>query len=114
MRRSKIFSRTGWSTLRSAVIPVVFTAAILIMIMYGLNQTEISSRAEGMRALEESIYRAVVTCYSVEGRYPPSIAHIEQFYGVHVDRSRFTINYRAVWANVMPEIRILENPRTTR
>jgi len=111
MRNAKIFQRTGLSTIRTAALPLVFTIAMLIMIVYGLNQTEISSRAEGIRILEESLFRAAVTCYAIEGRYPPSVAYIEQFYGVHVDRARFAIFYEAFSPNVMPEIVVFEMMR---
>jgi hypothetical protein len=95
-------------TVRNAALPLLFTIGVLVMIVHGLNETERSSRAEGMRILEESLFRAAVTCYAIEGRFPPSIAHVEKYYGVHVDRSRFVISYDAISPNVMPTITIFD------
>ncbi|MCL2703734.1 MAG: hypothetical protein FWE91_09025 [Defluviitaleaceae bacterium] len=106
--KKEVFQRSGWMSLRGAVFPLLFTAGILVIIIIGLNETERSSRAEGKRILEESLWRAAVTCYAIEGRYPPSIAHMEQNYGVHVDRSRFAIHYNALMNNMMPEIVVFE------
>jgi hypothetical protein len=61
-----------------------------------------------MRILEESLFRAAVTCYAIEGRFPSSVSHIEQFYGVNVDRTRFMISYEAISPNVMPTITIFD------
>jgi len=78
------------------------------MILYGLRETEISTRAEAMRILDDSVRRAVVMCYAVEGRYPESIEYIEENYQIFIDRDRFIVHYQIFASNVMPDIMVIE------
>jgi len=107
MKRS-IFKKSAWDILRGAVVPILFTLVVMGMIVYGLRQTEESSRAEGLRILEDSIRRAVVIAYAVEGRYPESIAYIEEHFGIHIDWDRYHVHYRIFASNLMPDITVIE------
>ena len=107
MRRS-VFKKSAWDTLRSCVVPVLFTVVITGMIMFALQQVEASSRAEGLRILEESIYRAVAKCYAVEGRYPDTIEYVENQYSVHIDRTKYVVHYEIFASNILPEISVIE------
>jgi len=108
MKRKNIFRKGALDFLRSAIVPVLFTIAVMGMIIYGLGRTEESSRAEAVRILEDSIRRAVVMSYAVEGRYPDSIAYIESHYGVHIDRSKYVVHYDIFASNLMPDIMVIE------
>jgi len=105
--RISIYRKNPIDFLKSAVLPVLFTAVIIAMIIFGLHGVESSSRAEGLRTLEDSIRRAVVTAYAIEGRYPQSIEYIEENFGIHIDRSRFIVHYRIFASNIFPEITVL-------
>ena len=94
--------------MRSAIVPILFTIAIMCMIVYGLSRTEESSRAEAARILEDSIRRAVVTSYAIEGRYPETIAYIEEHYGVPIDRDKYVVHYEIFASNLMPDIMVIE------
>ena len=107
MRRS-IYRRSAWDFIRSAVVPVLFTTAVMGMIVFGLRQTEEANRSEGLRILEDSIRRAVVVCYAVEGRYPSDIGHIEENYGIRIDRTKYVVHYDIFASNLLPDITVIE------
>ena len=107
MRRS-IYKKGIWDVLRSLIVPVLFTLAVMGIILYGLSQTEASSKAEALRILDDSIRRAVVTCYAIEGRYPESVAYIEEHYNINIDRDRFIVHYQIFATNIMPDIMVIE------
>lgn len=106
MKRS-VFQKSALASLRAATVPMLLTVVILIAVIIGLRRTESSGRDEALRVLEEGIQRAVVQCYVVEGRYPDSIAYIEERYGVYIDKSRYVVHYKVIASNVMPEITVL-------
>ena len=108
MRRRNIYRRGALDILQSLLAPILFSVVVIGMILYGLQQTEKSSSAEGLRILEDSIRRAVITAYAVEGRFPGSISHIETNYGIFIDRTRYVVHYRPFAANMMPEIAVFE------
>ena len=106
--KRRIYKKGLWDVLRSMLVPILFTLVVMGMIIYGLQQTETSSRAEALRILEDSIRRAVVTCYAIEGRYPESITYLESNYNIHVDRERFVVHYQVIASNIMPDIMVIE------
>jgi len=108
MKKSKsIYRKSAWDFLRAGILPVVFTVAIMAMIVFGLGQTEESSNAEGLRILEDSLHRAVVMNYAIEGRYPESIEYIEEHFGIFIDRSVYAVHYRIFASNILPEITVV-------
>ena len=104
----EIFRKSALSAIRDVMTPIIFTLAVIAIIVMGLRETEISSRAEGLRLLEESLARAVVQCYAVEGNYPGSVAYIEKHYGVYIDRTRYAVHYEIFASNILPDITVLE------
>jgi len=78
------------------------------MIVFGLRQTAASSKSEGLRILEDSVRRAVVTCFAIEGKYPASVQYIEEHYGVHIDHTKYIVDYVIFASNIMPDIAVIE------
>ena len=107
-KRKNIYRKGALDILRSLVVPVLFSVVVMAMIVYGLRQTEISSRAEGLRILDDSIRRAVAKCYAIEGSYPGTVQYIEDNYGVHVDRTKYVVHYDIFASNIMPDIMVIE------
>jgi len=107
-KQKNIFRKGPLDFLRAAILPVIFTAAIIVMVISGIRQTDESSNAEGLRILEESIHRAVVMSYAIEGRYPESIEYIEKNFGIHIDRSRFIVHYTVFASNILPDIVVIQ------
>ena len=63
---------------------------------------------EGRQQLEDALRRSCVACYASEGIYPPSLAYLQEHYGVQIDESRYTVFYEVYADNLMPEITVLE------
>jgi len=106
--KKHIYRKSALDVLRSALVPIIFTVIVMGMIVFGLQRTEESSRSEGLRVLEESIRRAIVINYAVEGSYPESIAEIEANYGIHVDRTKYYVHYSIFASNIMPDMAVIE------
>ena len=64
--------------------------------------------AEALSLAEQSIRRAAVECYALEGFYPTDISYLRERYGVAVDEERFIVHYEYVAANLMPDVTVLE------
>jgi len=106
--KKEVFQKNVRSLIRACLGPVLFTAAVIGIIVYGLHTTEQSNSAESRRILEDGIRRAVVTCYAVEGSYPESLEYIETHYGVHIDRTKYYVDYLVFASNIMPDISVFE------
>lgn len=84
---------------------IVFLLLALLFVL-SLTSTAQSSATRESEVLDSALRRAIVTCYAVEGRYPPSLDYIAENYGVLVDETRYSVYYDAFAANVMPTLRV--------
>ena len=64
---------------------------------------------ENKQQLEQALHQACVACYAVEGCYPPSLEHLQQYYGIQVNTELFTVKYEIFASNLMPDITVLVN-----
>lgn len=87
---------------------ILFFVAVMAIMLYGFEDAAQSSDAEQLRMVEESLRRAVISCYAIEGSYPGDLDYIRQYYGVQVDMEKYIVHYEIFAANIMPEITVLE------
>ena len=85
-------------------------AAVLILLCFLTAVSRVGSgrRTEGKAQLEETLRRTAAACYAAEGVYPPSLAYMQEHYGIVVDEERYMVIYRADASNLLPEITVLE------
>ena len=96
-------------SIAKAVIPtIVVIGAVCGALIYGIRDAGERSRSEEKRLAEESIRRAVVTCYAIEGCYPPSYDYMKENYGLRIDESKYDVVYSIFATNIMPDITVLE------
>lgn len=96
---SQIFLRT----LKGVAAVAVFIALLLGTVLFS-RTTGDNSLEQQRRTTEDSIRRAAVSCYSIEGVYPQKIDYLEEHYGLIVDREKFSIEYEVIGDNILPTI----------
>lgn len=100
--RKKIEMDRNW-----LVLPLGIVLA-LVMFAGALDSLTSGRSAEDMRQLEEALHRGCVSCYAVEGRYPPDLEYLKEHYGIQVDEERYAVVYNIFAPNFMPDITVLE------
>lgn len=93
--------------LTMAITLLVF-ALCLLMVLRGVSSAGEARKAEALRVTEDSLHRAVMSCYALEGRYPPTLEYLIDHYGVYVDREAYYVDYDIFATNLMPEITVIE------
>ena len=93
--------------LRGVTVTLGAFALLCALLLFTLSQVERRGTAEQADALREAVLRATLTCYAVEGRYPPDAAYLEAYYGLRFDHQRFWVSMRAFADNVLPDILVL-------
>jgi hypothetical protein len=93
--------------IRTLVLPILVTAIVLYFLtaVSNLNDGKI---LEDKHQLEEALTRAAVSCYALEGAYPPNLEYLIEHYGIQIDADRFTVKYESIASNLMPDITVLE------
>lgn len=103
MRRGRITS-----SLRGYVFLFAVLAVVLGLIVSGLRKTDNSRSEETLRTTKDSLYRAAVSCYAIEGSYPATLDYLTSNYGVYIDEEKYYVDYVIFAENLMPDITVLE------
>lgn len=90
------------------VLSALIFIAIVALIWVALTNTQQRGSAEQAQLLKDTLRRASVSCYAVEGRYPPSLQYLVDNYGVLINDDKYIVRYSAFGENIMPTIRVLE------
>lgn len=98
--------RMGASLAKWAVCAAL-ACVLLAAVIGGVRDLSARTERENLALLQQSVRRAAVQCYALEGWYPDSIDYLTQHYGVYVDTQRYVVDYRFVAANLMPDITVL-------
>ena len=77
------------------------------LLLTALRQLDDGRAEAGRKQLEEALRRSAVTCYAVEGVYPPTLDYLRDHYGIQIDESRYIVFYEVFAENLMPEITVL-------
>lgn len=94
----------AWAKL---LIGAALMVALLIALAYGAQDLSARTSRENLSILQQSIRRAAVECYALEGWYPDNLDYLIEHYGVSVDTERYMVDYRFVASNLMPDITVL-------
>ena len=65
-------------------------------------------RQQGKQQLEDALHRAAAACYAAEGAYPPSLAYMQEHYGIRINEEEYTVIYESFASNLMPDITVLD------
>ena len=105
--KTKVRKRSLLEVLKGHLLSIVFFIVIFGLFRGGVKSAEANSTSEEKRVLEESINKAVVSCYALEGAYPDSIEHLEENYGLVYDKDKYRTMYAVFASNLMPEISVV-------
>jgi hypothetical protein len=89
-----------------AAAPAVLFALVAAVVFLAAGNAGKSGTEQGRQVLEDSVRRAAVRCYAVEGRYPESETYLEEHYGIAYDQSEYAVHYEIFADNIMPDITV--------
>ena len=95
------------SFINGSRIYTILAIVIIPIFISGIHVTDKTSSNEAMRLATESIKRATITCYAIEGSYPPSFEYLKENYNLSIDETAFAIHYEIFASNIMPEITVI-------
>ena len=85
---------------------MILAAAVCFLL--AVSRLESRREAQGQKQLEEVLRRTAVSCYASEGFYPPSVAYMQEHYGLQFQEEDYVIRYERFASNLMPDITVLE------
>lgn len=100
-------NKKGKGILRSYIVSLAAMGAALAVFSIAVGSFAGRTGGREEETLRKAVTRATVSCYAIEGRYPPSVEYLEENYGVQIDRKKYSVFYDGFASNVMPEISII-------
>ena len=95
-------------TLVKSIIIIVVPLLAAVLLVLASEKLGRGQEGESLKQLENSVRKAVMTCYATEGVYPPGVDYLEDHYGIQIDHDRFNVFYEIFGDNVMPQITVME------
>jgi hypothetical protein len=92
---------------RRAVLFILAALVIAAGMLWFAGVAERGAASEGLRIVRDSVVRASVQCYALEGQYPPSLDYLKEHYGISPNEDVYLIHYQFVGSNLMPEIFVM-------
>ena len=89
---------------RNRIIAVVIAIALLVITLFAAHVASDVGREQGAVTLRESVLDAAKQCCAVEGSYPSMLSHLEQRYGLVVNRAEYDVRYEWLGDNVLPSV----------
>lgn len=86
-------------------------AAVLLCFAAAVDSLEDGQSAQRLLQVEQAVRRSCVSCYALEGTYPPDLNYLKDRYGLQINEEEYIVRYSAVAQNLMPDIYVLPVPR---
>lgn len=88
----------GW------IVAVVLFVCAFGFLWTGLIDAGNANVKQDVSRVQESVKKAAIECYSVEGRFPEEIQYLKDHYGLYLNEEAYFISYEWQAENLMPNI----------
>ena len=92
--------------LTKLILPVIIISVFFLFVSV-IGSLQRGNLAEEKQQLEEALLQAAVSCYALEGAYPPSLDYLTEHYGIQINEKYFVVKYELYASNLLPDITVL-------
>lgn len=101
--------KSWFSGIHISILIFVLLSVFFFIMLGRISESTIERQEE---SLNTAINRCIVSCYCIEGTYPPSLSYMEDHYGLTYDSSRFFVDYQAIGSNIYPDVTVIRKADT--
>lgn len=80
---------------------------LIVFAFVFLGRFERQSSEADVNKIKDAIEHAAITCYALEGSYPP-IEYLEKNYGIVLNHRKYFYFYEMNGSNIMPIIKVIK------
>ncbi len=88
----------------SIIFVMLIIFSVLISLFLSIDSFGINTMKNQEKKVQEIIRKAAVSCYALEGQYPPDLDYLVENYGVILDHKSYAYWFEPCGSNVMPSI----------
>ncbi|WMI82267.1 hypothetical protein [Anaerotignum sp. MB30-C6] len=100
--------KKGFNLIKDYALSLCLFFSVGGFVIFGLYGAKTAQKEEALRIAQESIMRAAISCYALEGVYPPSYEYLKENYGIQIDEEKYTVFYDIFASNMMPDVTVTE------
>ena len=82
---------------------VLLVAVAIALLVWAIGAFQHAAREQSAASIRSTILASAAQCYAIEG----SISHLEDVYGLAVNRNDYTVNYEWFADNVPPTVTVV-------
>lgn len=86
---------------------ILLFIALFVFFLYMLGSISEDTLLRQEESLKVALNRGIVSCYCVDGTYPPSLDYLIEHYGLTYDENVFFVDYQAIGANIYPDVTVI-------
>ena len=97
-----------WTRYIPKLLLPLAVVVIVAFFLLAVSNLDDGKALEDKKQLEDTLQKAVVACYSIEGAYPPTIEYLIETYGIQYNEEKYIIKYEYYGSNLIPDITVLD------
>lgn len=86
---------------------IIAVAVIAVFLFFAITGIREGSNEDERQRLEAALQRAAISCYTIEGYFPPTLEYLVEEYGVQINEEKFAVYYNIEGSNMMPTIDVI-------
>lgn len=90
------------------IIPILLFIAVMSITIKGVFYLDYMNDMQNVDLVRQSVKRAAVECYAIEGAYPSDVEYLEENYGIVIDHDKYYVEMDGFASNIMPDIEVYE------
>lgn len=106
----KKFSMEGMEKKKKTtmIVPMLLFVVAIGILVKGIFYLDYVNDMQNVDLVRQSVKRAAVECYAIEGAYPADVEYLEDNYGVVIDHDKYYVEMEGFASNIMPDIEVYE------
>ena len=93
---------------RTRIVVAIVCIALCAIVVLGYLVSADISRRQAVASTREAVVAAAQQCAAIEGSYPSSLSHLEDYYGLVVNHDDYTVMYEWIADNIPPSVTVVE------
>ena len=111
MEMTNSAGKRAWARIKDLLpllVPILIFAVTVVILICSIRNAGAKRSEEEMRIAKDSIMRAAVSCYAIEGEYPDTFEYLRDNYGVVINEDKYLVDYFVFASNIMPEVTVIK------
>ncbi len=93
---------------KTSIISLLIIFAFSLIVIFAVDSIDDKYDENQLITIENSIKKAVIQCYALEGSYPPNIEYLQSNYGILVNKDKYIYHYEIFASNIMPIVIVFQ------